>query len=491
MRILFIASECAPFVKMGGLADVVGALPTALQQLGHEPIVVLPRYAMIDYAGSGLAPFLAPMGVWMGDTEEWCSVHRSDLTGVPTYFIELNKYFDRWGVYHDENFNDYPDNPRRFGFLSRAGLQLCRDIGFVPDVVHVHDWPTALTAAYLKIWHWNDPILGAAASLLTIHNIAYQGVYSAEHYPYLGLQWSNFTPDKFEDHGRINFLKGGIQYADMVNTVSPTYARETRTPELGFGMAMFLSDRGDDYIGILNGVDYRVWDPTIDPLIPQRYSAQDLAGKAVCKRDLQRRMGLEESADTPILAVISRLVEQKGLDLFREIVEGVLAEMRVQVVVLGAGEKDLEAYFGALPGRYPGRVASYIGYHNELAHWIEAGADLFIMPSRYEPCGLNQIYSLRYGTLPLVRATGGLEDTVQQYNEQTGEGTGFKFWDATAAALYYTIGWAVSTYYDRPQHWRGMVKRAMAQNFSWERAASEYVTAYRRAIENKKRLSGA
>lgn len=491
MRIVFLASECSPFAKTGGLADVIGALPLALHKLGHEVMVVMPKYAMLDYDEYGLNPYLSPLGVWMGDTEEWCSVHRSDITGIPTYFIESNKYFDRWGLYHDADYNDYQDNPRRFGLLTRAGLQLCRELGFRADIVHTHDWQTALGAAYLKVWHWNDPILGSAASLLTIHNIAYQGVYSAEHYPYLGLQWGNFTSQKFEDHGQINFLKGGIHYSDLVNTVSPTYARETRTPELGFGLAPYLNDRGDTYFGILNGVDYTVWDPAVDRLIPERYTSTDLAGKAVCKRALQHRFLLEPSSDTLILAVISRLVAQKGLDLLRQVLEDVLGNMRVQVVVLGAGEKDLEAFFGDLPKRYPGRVGCYIGYHNELSHWIEAGADLFVMPSRYEPCGLNQIYSLRYGTLPLVRATGGLDDTVQQYDERTGAGTGFKFWDATPAALYYTIGWAVSTYYDRPQHWRKLVQAAMKENFSWERSAAAYVTAYERALKLKKARDSA
>ncbi|HSO27344.1 MAG TPA: glycogen/starch synthase, partial [Anaerolineales bacterium] len=231
MKIVMIASECAPYAKTGGLADVVGALPKALRNLGHEAIVVIPLYGDIDFIGHGLRPFMPSMGVWMGDTMEWCSVFVADNEGIPVYFIEFNRYFERPGLYHDANFNDYLDNPRRFAFLSRAALQLCQDMNFSPDIVHVHDWQSALAPAYLKVWHWNDPILGHAASVLTIHNIAYQGVYPREHFPYLGLQWGNFTADKFEDHGQINFLKGGIVYADMVNTVSPTYARETRTPD--------------------------------------------------------------------------------------------------------------------------------------------------------------------------------------------------------------------------------------------------------------------
>jgi starch synthase len=429
------------------------------------------------------------MGVWMGNEEEWCSVSLSQASGFPVYFIESGKYFDLPGLYHDEGFNDYQDNPRRFGFLARAGLQLCKDLGFKPDIVHVHDWHTALAAAYLKIWHWNDPILGAAASVLTIHNIAYQGVYSAVHYPYLGLQWGNFTSEKFEDHGQINFLKGGIYYADMLNTVSPTYAAETRTPELGYGLALYLNNRGEDYIGILNGVDYEIWNPATDPLIPACFNPADLSGKAVCKAALQARFGLEVNPNIPLMGVISRLVEQKGLDLLAQVMDGILAQMIVQFVILGSGERALESFFGSLPRRFPGRVGSYIGYHEELAHWIEAGADFFLMPSRYEPCGLNQMYSLRYGTLPIVRATGGLEDTVQQYDERSGTGTGFKFQDASSLAVYYTVGWAVSTYFDRQEHMRRMVHQAMLQDFSWQKSCVQYETLYRRAIE-KKKLAG-
>ena len=486
LKIAFIASECAPYAKSGGLADVVGGLPKALHQMGHQPIVIMPRYSLIDYDRWGLQPFLSPLGVWMGTGEEWCSVYSTHNNGVPIYMIESHKYFDRYGIYHDADFNDYQDNPRRFGFLSRAGLQLCRDMGFAADIVHVHDWPTALIPAYLKIWHWNDPLLGSAASVLTIHNIAYQGVYSGDHYNYLGLQPGNFTSDKFEDYGRVNLLKGGIVYSDAANTVSPTYANETRTPSLAYGLAPYLNNKGDSYWGILNGVDLDEWDPRNDPHIPSRFSAADLSGKAICKRELQRRMNLNTDADVPIIATISRFVDQKGLHLLAQSIESILNNMQVQFAILGSGEKYLEYFYGTLPSRYPGRVGSYIGYHNELAHWIEAGADFFIMPSIYEPCGLNQIYSLRYGTLPIVRATGGLDDTVQQYDERNGEGTGYKFWEPSPTAVYYTVGWAVSTYFDRPYHIQQMILAAMSTDFSWERSARQYIQLYDRAIANKK-----
>lgn len=481
LKIMMIASECVPFVKTGGLADVVGALPKALEALGHEVMVVLPKYAAIDSVKHRLQSHYPTLGVWMGTLQEWCSVHRTESGGVPVYFIESNKYFDRWGLYHDAEFRDYQDNPLRFGFLTRAALQLCQDLGFVPDIVHAHDWQAALAPAYLKIWHWNDPLLGRAASVLTIHNLAYQGSYSAESYQYLGLQPGNFVSDKFEDHGRINFLKGGIHFADVVNTVSPTYANETRTPDGGYGLAPYLNNKGARYVGILNGVDYDEWNPAVDQLLPARYTPADLSGKAACKQALQRRFSLEENLEMPVIGAVTRLVDQKGLNLLAQAIEGVLEYMRAQFVILGAGEKHLESFFGALPARYPGLAGSYIGYNNELAHLIEAGSDFFIMPSLFEPCGLNQIYSLKYGTLPIVRATGGLDDTVQQYDESTGAGTGFKFWEPSASAVYYTIGWAVSTYYDRKAHMQKMIQTAMAQDFSWERSARQYVELYQQA----------
>jgi starch synthase len=487
-RIAFIASECVPFVKTGGLGDVVGALPKVLRQMGHEVIVILPKFADIDYLDFELRPFLSPLGVWMGEGQEWAAVYSTEYTGVPTYFIESVKYFDRPGLYHDADFNDYQDNARRFGFFSRAALQLCSDMAFAPHIVHVHDWQTAPAAAYLKIWHWDDPLLGKAASLLTIHNVAYQGVYSAADYGYLGFQAANFTTDIFEDHGRVNLLKGGIYFADMVNTVSPTYAIETRMPEYAHGLAPYMNNKGGDYIGILNGADYDDWDPATDPLIPQNYSPEDMSGKAVCKAKLQERFWLDVDPTIPLVGVVSRFASQKGLELLAGSIENIVRDMRVQFMILGSGEKGLEWYFGQLPGRYAGRIGSYIGYHNEIAHWIEAGSDFFLMPSIYEPCGLNQMYSLKYGTLPIVRATGGLDDTVQQYDERSGKGTGFKFWDAHPNALYFTAGWAVSTFYDRPRHIQNMIKTAMAQDFSWEKSARQYLRAYRRAIANKTAL---
>ena len=480
LKVAFIASECAPYAKTGGLGDVVGALPGALNRLGHEVIVIIPLYQQIDQALFNIKPYLSPVGVWMGDGQEWCSVHQTrNKDAVPVYFINYEKYFLREGIYHDYGFNDYKDNPKRFAFLSKAGLQVCVDIGFKPDVVHLHDWHTAISAAYLKTWFRDHDLLDRTKSVLTIHNIGYQGKYSHEFFPYLGFQESDFTSDKFEDFGDINFLKGGIQYSDMITTVSPKYAAETRTPQGGMGLAPYLNDKSDRYLGILNGIDDRVWNPSVDPLIPANYSSEDLKGKKKCKKALQARLNLDSTQKVPIIGVISRFVEQKGLDLLAQVVDRVLSNMAVQFAILGSGQKDLETYFSNLPYQYPGSVGCHIGYDNELSHLIEAGSDFFAMPSRYEPCGLNQLYSLKYGSLPIVRATGGLDNTVEQYDETNGKGTGFKFMEASTNALYYTIGWAVSTFYDRHDHFLQMQKRGMKQDFSWDRSALEYEKVYR------------
>ncbi|MBV9082797.1 MAG: glycogen synthase [Acidobacteriaceae bacterium] len=484
-KIAFIASESVPFVKAGGLADVVGALSKALAGRGHETVVILPKYASIDHGRWNLSAFINPLGVWMGNAEEWCGTLTTAASGVRFHFIDSQKYFGRPGIYDDAEFREYRDNARRFGFFTRAALQLCRDSGFAPDVVHAHDWQTALAPAYLKLWHRHDTILGNAASVLTIHNIGHQGKYDRGDYEYLGLGSQNFTADKFEDFGCINLLKGGIQYADLVTTVSPTYAQETRGEIGGGGLGPILKAKADRYWGILNGADYECWDPSKDPLIAAQYRPDDLSGKAVCKRELQKRLMLEVAPDIPVFGVIGRFVEQKGFHLLAQCIESIVNRMRVQFAILGSGEKSLEWTFGPLPARYPGRIGSYIGFQEEMAHWIEAGADFLVMPSLYEPCGLNQLYSLKYGTLPIVRAVGGLNDTVWQYDEATGEGTGFKFSDATVQALYNTVGWAVSTYYDRAHHIRRMIATAMAQDFSWGKSAAIYEQAYLQAVGNR------
>jgi starch synthase len=488
LNVLIVASEMYPFAKVGGLADVVASLAAALKRRGHDVRVVIPRYRVVDLVGAGAAVCLEPMGVWMGMHEEWCSVYGAGSPeNVPVYLVEHQRFFDREGLYHDGAMQDYDDNPRRFGFLCRAALQLCKDLRFRPDVVHANDWQTALVSAYLKIWHWNDPLLAKTASLLTLHNVAYQGCYPKEHYDYLGLGWDNFTDEKFESWGRINLLKGGIHYCDKIVAVSPSFAREIREPGGGFGLAPFLAGRSGDLEGILNGIDYTIWDPAVDPKIPSCYSIGNLTGKKRCKRGLQEAFGLERKGSMPIIGAIGRFVEQKGFGLVTQVIERVLREMEAQFVVLGDGNRHLEEFFGTLPARFPGKAGSFIGFDDGLAHLVNAGCDFFLMPSQWEPCGLNQMYAQRYGTLPVVRAIGGLNDTVIQYDEKTGGGTGFKFAEFSPDALYYTIGWAVSTWYDRPAHMKRLIVAAMQQDFSWDASARRYEEAYRAAIENKKK----
>ncbi len=487
LKILFIASEMAPFAKTGGLADVVGTLPKYLIKLGHEVRIIIPKYSGIDFREYTLEIAVEPMGVWMKYNEEWCSVFKTNITNnIPVYFIEHHGFFNREGIYHDHNMNDYLDNPQRFGFFSRAALQLAKDIQYTPDIVHVHDWQTALVPAYLKTWEFNDPYLGKSASLLTVHNAAYQGIYSANHYNYLGIDIKHFHSDAFESHRRMNLLKGGIYFSDLVNTVSQSYADEIRSPYGGFGLAPYFSNKGEHFYGILNGVDYEEWSPDQDKYLPTNYSIKTIKDKLKVKSELQKRFLLKEDVKIPVIGVIGRFVDQKGFHLLAQIIRRIVDQMIVQIVILGTGDNSLEGFFGYLPNEYPGRVGSYIGFSNELAHLIEGGADFFLMPSIYEPCGLNQLYSLRYGTLPIVRATGGLNDTVINYNENTGEGTGFKFWDISADALYYCVGWAISTYFDRKQHIEKMIKTAMSMDYSWEKSALEYEKAYLQAIENKK-----
>jgi starch synthase len=486
LKVLLVASEMTPIVKAGGLADVVGALPIALRRRGHDVRVVIPKYRSVDPERWGGRRILAPMGVWMGTEQLWCAVWEVITPqGVPVYLIEHEGLFGREGLYHDNSMRDYDDNPERFGFLSRAALQLCIELQFSPDVVHANDWQTALVPAYQRIWHWDDPILGRSASLLTLHNVAHQGIYPKHHYDFLGLGWNNFTPDCFETYDQLNMLKGGLDYADVVTAVSPNFAREVTRPHGGFGLAPYLASKGRNLLGIVNGIDVDSWDPANDPHLPARYSHTERAGKKACKRELQRRFGLEQDEHVVLLGTVGRFVDQKGYHLLAEALDGLLQHMHVQLAVLGTGESHLEYVFGTAPARYPGRVGSYIGFSEELAHLIEAGSDLFLMPSLFEPCGLNQMYSQRYGTLPVVHAVGGLVDTVDDYDESTGGGTGFHFQAANAIALHYGIGRAVATWYDRPEHIQGMIQTAMEKDFSWSRSAQQYERAYLQAIDVK------
>lgn len=481
-NILMVSAECAPFAKSGGLGDVVGALPQYLKKHRNNVIVVMPLYSSIDRKKYNIETAIDNLNVHLGNEIITCSVRRAVIEGnVPVYFIDYAPFFARQGMYHDALYNDYQDNPKRFAFLSKAALELCHELNFKPDIVHANDWHTAIIPAFLKRHYREDPLFAGTASVLTIHNIAYQGRYNSYFYFITGLGWEDFTQDKFEYYRDVNFLKGGIHFADMVNTVSKGYAAETRIPPGGYGLEYFLNQKGSDYIGILNGADYSQWDPEKDTLLPANYSKEDLSGKAVCKEVLQKQLGLTQDESVPVIGIVSRLVEQKGFHIVAQCIDDLLNGTNVQFAILGTGDKYLESFFGNLPQRYPGKAGAYIAYDNELAHLIEAGSDFFLMPSVYEPCGLNQIYSLKYGTLPIVRATGGLNDTIENYNQETGEGTGFKFRETSCRAASDTILWALETYHHRKPHMKQLIGNAMKQHFSWDDSSKEYISLYKKA----------
>ena len=487
MRILMVSAEAAPFAKTGGLADAVSALSIALSKLGHDVRIVMPRYYKIDRAK--LTKLEGPMGVPCGYTEEWTAVYTTNMPGtekLPVYFIDNEKCFGRDGVYGVPSDPDFSDNPFRFSLLCNGAFQLCRKLDWYPDIIHAHDWSAALAPVLLR---FNERHGGFAhtASVFTIHNLGYQGVYSKHSYPLLGVDWQHFYSAGFEDYDRINFLKAGLISSDVLTTVSPTYAYEIQTPEGGFGLDGILRNRSGDLRGILNGVDTEVWNPSKDTCIAKKYTAKTVvSGKAANKKALQEKMGLEVNPDIPLFGIVTRLVDQKGIaELFAPTYGSsysMCANMRIQMVVLGSGESWCENELRTLTNSLS-NFRAYIGYDEKLSHLIEAGSDFFLMPSHYEPCGLNQMYSLLYGTLPIVRRTGGLADTVQNYNEATGEGTGFILDYLSPNSLYDTVGWAVYAWYNKKDHIAQMRKRAMAQNFGWDVSAKQYVDLYESVLK--------
>jgi starch synthase len=464
-RILMVASEAAPFVKTGGLADVLGSLPAALVKRGDEVAVVVPRYrsALIET----FERIWDEMSVSVGPRRFTVAVDQVIRQGVRYLFVDCPPLYDRPGLYNENNI-DYPDNHIRFALLNQAAIAIARYI-FRPDVFHAHDWQAGLLAPYLRATFSGDPTFFGSKCILTIHNLGYQGNFWAVRMQEVGLDPVLYHTEGLEFNGMISFLKGGIIFSDAVTTVSPTYAREIQTPEYGFGFDGLLRSRNFKLRGILNGVDYSEWNPETDPYLPAHFSAKDLSGKAECKRQLLAEMGLPGDLDRPLIGIISRFADQKGFDLVAEIAAA-LAEQNVVLAVLGSGDKRFEDMFLQFSAARPDKFAVQIGYNNPLAHRIEAGSDMFLMPSRYEPCGLNQIYSLRYGTVPIVRATGGLDDTVDST-------TGFKFIDYSPAALAGAIGAAQHAWQSRDA-WRERMRRGMAKDFSWEASAAEYQRLY-------------
>ena len=491
LKILIAASEVVPFAKSGGLADVVGALPKALRKLGHDVRVVMPRYYIVDREKYGLKAMEGSLGVPMGVIgEEWAAVYEGVLPGsdVPIYFIEHERYFGRKGLY-DENGIAFSDNDNRFIFLSRAAMQLAKKLHFKPDIIHANDWHTAAMPIFLNTVYADDPDFAGTASVLSIHNLQHQGQFYKGAMDVLGIGWEHFTADELEEYDGINLLKGGIVHSNAMNTVSQKYADEIRTPEFGWGLEGLISHYGTKLFGILNGVDYEEWSPAVDTLIPFNYDINEMAGKKICKLELQKTFNLPHRQDVPLIGFVGRLADQKGISLLAEAMGGLL-EMDIQIVLLGTGEKWAEEFFSHIASTYPDKFGTYIGYRNDLAHQIEAGSDFFLMPSLFEPCGLNQIYSLRYGTLPIVRATGGLDDTIENYQPYTGKGDGFKFYEASSEALYGTVKWAVDTYYNDKKGMKQLMKNAMKKQFSWEVAAKSYEEMYRYSLRQRFGVSG-
>ena len=472
MEILFVASEVAPWSKTGGLGDVAGALPRALAARGHAVSVVTPRYGSIDPKREALLRRDGAVRVRGEATTLWVR------TGKPTvYFVEHERLFgSRRGLYA-EGGHEYGDNAERFTFLCRAALALPAATGARPRIIHANDWQAGLVPFLMRQEHGHDPALAGARSVFTIHNLAYQGVFPKDVVPHLGLPWDVFRFEAMEFYDQLSFMKAGIVFADALTTVSPSYAREILTPHGGHSLDALLRHRRGDLHGILNGIDVVEWNPATDPHLPAHYSAGTVAGKARCKAALQHELGLPVRTDVPLAAIVSRLADQKGVDLLVAILPELL-ERDVQLAVLGSGSRIYEEALARAARERPDRMAARIGFDEGLAHRFEAGADLFLMPSRFEPCGLNQMYSLRYGTVPVVRAVGGLDDTVEDYDGWS-RGTGFKFRDYTPAALLLAIRRAVETNRDR-RAWRGLMARGMAQDFSWDRSAASYEALYLR-----------
>jgi starch synthase len=477
MHIAFAASECVPFSKTGGLADVVGALPRALAALGHQVSVYVPRYRQTKLADPQTV--VRSVTIPFDDKYRFCSVVTAGTSaGVRFYFVDYPPYFDRDALYGSPA-GDYPDNAERFALFSRAVLEASKVLG-VPHVFHCHDWQSALIPVMLRTLYAEDPAFREVATVFTIHNMGYQGLFSPDTLPLLMLPWDLLTISKMEFFGQVNFLKGALVHSDYVTTVSKKYSQEIQTTEYGFGLEGVLRNRAATVTGILNGVDYEEWSPQTDKFIAAKYSPQDLSGKLKCKQDLLNAFGIANvDAKLPVIGIVSRFAAQKGFDLIALIMDRLALEDMI-VVALGTGDKPYEEMFVRLNKQFPNKIAAKVAFDNAIAHKIEAGADMFLMPSRYEPCGLNQIYSLKYGTVPIVRATGGLDDTIEPWDARTGKGTGFKFSDYTGEALLATIKQALLAYRD-PSSWQTLIRNGMGRDFSWGASAREYGKIYERA----------
>ncbi|HVP48982.1 MAG TPA: glycogen synthase GlgA [Bryobacteraceae bacterium] len=475
IKVLMVASEATPFAKTGGLADVVGSLPGALRSFDCEVAVLIPRYRAIDLGSARRIYDSLP--VWLGGVQHQTSLYQAGET--PFYFLDAPALYDRDGLYGDSD-GDYPDNAVRFAVLSRAALAVARRV-FRPQILHCHDWQSGLVPVYLRTVFACDPTFLGIKTLFSIHNLGYQGLFPPAVLPQVGLDRRVFNIKGLEFFGQVSLIKGGLNYSDALSTVSRKYALEIQTPEYGFGLDGVLRARSADLYAILNGIDYGNWDPQTDPYIAAQYSPGDLSGKRLCKQDLIGEFGLPELAVTrPLLGVISRLTPQKGTELLIEIAPQ-LVEEDLYLVVLGSGDPVYEEALQTVAAACPDRIGVRFGYDESLAHRIEAGADVFLMPSQYEPSGLNQMYSLRYGTVPVVRATGGLDDTID-------EGTGFKFQEYSAEAFLAAVRAAAAAYQDR-QGWEALMRRGMLKDYSWRASAAEYAALYQKVLDDDKQAA--
>jgi starch synthase len=483
VRILYIAPEIVPFAKTGGLADVAGTLPPAIARFGHEVKVVMPKYAQVE-AERWELKVRADFAVRLGSRTIPFTLWAGQLPGSPVeaLFLANDCLFDRPGLYQEDG-EDYPDNLRRFSAFSRAVLEIPKQLNWYPDVLHVNDWQTALIAAYLKADFAGDAHYKKTGTVFTIHNLAYGGLFPASEFHALGLPPEYFMPNTLEFYNQVSLIKAGLVFAGILNTVSPTHSREIQTPEYGLGLEGVLQARQQDLYGVINGADYQQWDPAHDPHLPKQYNAQDLSGKRICKRALQKFCGFPLKS-VPLIGIISRLTPQKGVDLILEAL-GELMQLDLQIVLLGVGDPDIEQNLEKAARQFPEKLSVHLTFDESLAHRIEAGADIFLMPSKYEPCGLNQLYSLRYGTIPVARKTGGLADTITDAipsNLASGSATGFLFEPANGHAFLNTVRLALYLYKDRGL-WAKMVQAAMAADFSWDRSAREYLKLYEHAVK--------
>ncbi len=488
LKILYAASEVVPFAKTGGLADVAGALPKQLKQLGHDVRVIMPKYSSIKETKFRLREVirLRDIEVSVGDQTYQISIKSAFIpdTKVQVYFVEHGDLYNREGLYTDPKTGEsYSDNDVRYILLSRGALEIAKILYWQPEIIHVNDWQTALIPLYLKTLYKDDPFFNGTRTVLSVHNLGYQGIFPPSAVRLTGLPETMLFPmAPIEFYGSFSFLKAGLEYADIITTVSPTYAREIQTdPEFGVGLEGVLQRRSQDLVGILNGIDDAEWNPELDPLIARKYSKADFAGKEENKKALLEFSGLKYHRGTPVIGIISRLADQKGFDLIAAVLDR-LSALDLQIVVLGTGEEKYHRLFKQAAEQFPQKFSVQLGFNNQLAHQIEAGADMFLMPSRYEPCGLNQMYSFMYGTVPIVRATGGLADTVIDVSEHPDTGTGFSFREYNATKMLDAIQRALSLYKDS-EAWHALQLRGMNQDFSWRNSAKKYVEIYEQALK--------